>query len=123
MRVKVPRPSRTFLEMDELVALTDAADEQDAPLTRVSRSQPVGAGSRAAQIAERLTAGMRSSEIAAELGLSKATVSCHVRRLGVEGNRDYVGRRPLVQESRARRPVATSSRSPRSCEPSPNAST
>lgn len=53
------------------VALTDAADEQDAPLTRVSRSQAVGAGSTAAQIAERLTAGMRSSEIAAELGLAK----------------------------------------------------
>src|SRR4051794_1200596 len=30
MRVKVPKPARTFLEMDELVALTDAAAEQDA---------------------------------------------------------------------------------------------
>ena len=30
MRIKVPKPRRTFLEMDELVALTDAAAEQDA---------------------------------------------------------------------------------------------
>src|SRR3954452_666725 len=30
MRIKVPKPVRTFLEMDELVAITDAAAEQDA---------------------------------------------------------------------------------------------
>src|SRR5205823_1909144 len=34
MRIKVPKPPRTFLEMDELVALTDAAGEQDAPFKR-----------------------------------------------------------------------------------------
>ena len=33
MRIKAPKPTRTFLEMDELVALIDAAGEQDEPLT------------------------------------------------------------------------------------------
>jgi hypothetical protein len=33
MRVKVPKPPRTFLEMDELVALTDAASEEDVVAT------------------------------------------------------------------------------------------
>lgn len=34
MRIKVPKPLRTFLEMDELVALTDAAGEQDSRFAR-----------------------------------------------------------------------------------------
>jgi len=96
MRVKVPKPARTFLEMDELVALTDAALEQDAPLTRVSRSRAATAGTSAKRVAQRLDAGMRPSEIAADLGLTKSTVAYHVRRLGVEGTRDYVGRRAVV---------------------------
>jgi integrase len=33
MRVRVPKPSRSFLEMDELVAMIEAADEQDRPPT------------------------------------------------------------------------------------------
>ena len=96
MRVKVPKPARTFLEMDELVALTDAAGEQDAPIARVSRSRAAGAGATAKKVAERLAAGMRPSEIAIDLGLAKATVAYHVKRLGVEGLRDYVGRRAVV---------------------------
>ncbi len=39
MRVKVPKPSRTFLEMDELVALTDAASEQDAARASDARTR------------------------------------------------------------------------------------
>jgi hypothetical protein len=31
MRVRVPKPQRTFLELDELPALIDAAAAQDAP--------------------------------------------------------------------------------------------
>ncbi len=31
MRIRVPKPSRTFLELDELAALIDAAATQDAP--------------------------------------------------------------------------------------------
>lgn len=32
MRVRVPKPERTFLEMDELALLLDAATELDRPL-------------------------------------------------------------------------------------------
>src|SRR3954452_2036856 len=40
MRVRAPKPPRTFLEMDELVALIDAAGEQDGPLVPVVRTAP-----------------------------------------------------------------------------------
>ena len=85
MRIRVPKPSRTFLEMDELVALTDAAGEQDAA-SRVRRSpvepQP---GSTAAKVAERWTAGLRASDIAAELGIARrpSPTTCGVCRLRV----------------------------------------
>ena len=56
MRVKVPKPSRTFLEMDELVALTDPArdDRARAVLVRaegrvVSGGVDVGLFSRIAE--------------------------------------------------------------------------
>ena len=35
MRIKVPKPRRTFLEPDELAALIDAACEQDIDLKRL----------------------------------------------------------------------------------------
>jgi hypothetical protein len=31
MKIRVPKPRRTFLEMDELAALLEAAQEQDRP--------------------------------------------------------------------------------------------
>ena len=95
MRLKVPRPSRTFLEMDELVALVDAAAEQDAPLARPARPA-ARAGTTAAAVAERLAAGMRPSEIAKELDRSKATISYHVARLQAEPVGTYIGRRAVV---------------------------
>ena len=71
MRVKVPKPPRTFLEMDELVALTDAAGEQDAELARPKLPAKPAPGSTAAKVAERWLAGKRAFEIADELGLAK----------------------------------------------------
>jgi len=96
MRVKVPKPPRTFLEMDELVALTDAAAEQDA---RQSNGLSGGQGKRngtAAAVATCWSQGMRPSDIAAELGLTKATISYHLRRLGAQGPATYIGRRAIV---------------------------
>ena len=87
---------RTFLEMDELVALTDAAAEQDA---RQANGLSGGQGQRngtAAAVAGCWSRGMRPSDIAAELGLSKATISYHLRRLGAEGPATYIGRRAIV---------------------------
>jgi DNA-binding CsgD family transcriptional regulator len=95
MRLRVPKPARSFLEMDELVALTDAAAEQDAGPAGSLRSAPQP-GTTAAQVAERLASGMRPAEIAADLKLAKSTVSYHARRLGVEGRQEYVGRRAVV---------------------------
>ncbi len=96
MRVKVPKPTRTFLEMDELVALTDAAGEQDVPLARVSSSQVAGLGPTAAKVAEHLAAGMRAGEISDELGLARSTVNYHVKRIVARPPSDYVGRRAVV---------------------------
>lgn len=79
MRVKVPKPSRTFLEMDELVALTDAAGEQDARFARPSVGVTPERGTTAAKVSGRWAAGMRPSDIAADLRLSKATVTYHLR--------------------------------------------
>ncbi len=57
MRIKVPKPPRTFLEMDELVALTDAAGEQDAWFARPKLAVTPTPASTAAKAAERWTAG------------------------------------------------------------------
>jgi integrase len=92
MRVKVPKPSRTFLEMDELVALADAAAEQDT--RRIDSAAVLGATSQA--VATSWIGGMRPSDIAAEIGVTKATVTFHLRRLSAEGPATYVGRRAIV---------------------------
>ena len=97
MKVKAPKPTRTFLEMDELVALLDAAGEQDSPLVAQRARPRAGAASTTRlRVAERLARGLRPSAIAEELGLSKATVSYHVRRLELPTPGDYVGRRAML---------------------------
>ena len=94
MRVRVPKPKRTFLEMDELAALLDAAAEQEAmPLA----SAPADLGPSAAHVAQLVARGMRPAQIATEIGLSKATVSFHLKRLGVDLGRGYIGRRVICE--------------------------
>jgi len=94
MRVRVPKPRRTFLEMDELAALLDAAAEQEALALQRPASD---LGSSAAQVAQLLSKGLRPAQIAQQLGLSKSTVSFHLRRLGVDLGRGYVGRRVICE--------------------------
>ena len=96
MRVYVPKPSRTFLEMDELVALLDAAGDAGRQIAHVSRARLADKGTTAAKVAECLSEGKSTSEIAAELGRAKSTVGWHIKRLGVEGTRDYIGRRAII---------------------------
>jgi integrase len=96
MRVKVPKPARTFLEMDELVALTDAAGEQDAKFGRPKLPVKPEPGSTAARVAERWLAGERAFEISDELGLARATVTYHLRRMEAEGPGYYIGRRAII---------------------------
>jgi integrase len=96
MRIKVPKPRRTFLEMDELVALTDAAAEQDASVARARLPVTPKPGTTAANVAERWAAGMRAIHIAADLGISRPTVTYHLRRMRYEDPGVYEGRRAIV---------------------------
>jgi len=95
MRVRVPKPRRSFLELDELADLLDAASAQDALPTFPAE---VLTGERtAAKVARRIAAGHRPSDIAAELGLAKATVTFHLGRLGVRDPIGYLGRRGVLE--------------------------
>ncbi|HEX8745122.1 MAG TPA: site-specific integrase [Thermoleophilaceae bacterium] len=92
MRVRVPKPARSFLELDELAALIEAAAAQDAlpPL-------PLDGETTRARVARRVAAGRWPKDIAAELGLSRSTVNFHLNRLGVDQRGGYVGRRAVVE--------------------------
>jgi integrase len=96
MRIEVPKPRRTFLELDELAALLDAAHEQDIGLPDLAA---VGAtpGTSAARVARAAAGGLRPKQIAEELSLSKPTVTYHLRRLGIEVGRGYQGRRVVCE--------------------------
>jgi DNA-binding transcriptional ArsR family regulator len=82
--------------MDELVALIDAAGKQDAPAPVIPLPvSDLPAGSTRARVADALARGLRPSQIAAALGLSKSTVSFHVPRLEARPVGDYQGRRAV----------------------------
>ncbi len=95
MRIKVPRPRRTFLELDELAALIDAASEQDVALG--SGVAPIELGLTAAQVAQLHGQGRTPIQIARQLGLAKSTVAYHLKNLGLKTGRGYVGRRVVVE--------------------------
>jgi integrase len=97
MRVHVPKPKRSFLEIDELAAVEDAAGAKEAPLPeRAVAAADIGRPrSTRARVAERLASGKRPSAIAAELGLARSTVAHHLKQLGVKPD-PYLGRRAIV---------------------------
>jgi integrase len=95
MRVRVPKPNRTFLEMDELAALIDAAGAQDEP-AREALPQPK-LGLRTLQVQHLLGKGYHPRQIARRLGVAQGTVSFHLRRLGVSVGHGYYGRRVMVE--------------------------
>lgn len=94
MRVHVPKPSRSFLEVDELAAMIQTAAEQDAP-PAIPAGELRGDSTRA-RVARRLAAGGCPKQIALDLGLAKATVSFHAARLGVQAH-PYTGRRAVIE--------------------------
>jgi integrase len=97
LKLHVPKPKRTFLEMDELVVTEDAAAEQDPNLERFAlAAQAAPAGSTAGAVALRLSEGKRQKLIASELGLCPGTIHFHVRSLGAMRVGIYVGRKALV---------------------------
>jgi integrase len=95
MRVRVAKPNRSFLEMDELACLLDAAAAQDQPLT--DAKPPAALGTTTALVASLLAQGYGAAQIARRLGLAKSTVSYHVQRLNANAGRGYAGRRVTVE--------------------------
>lgn len=97
MRVHVPKPKRSFLEIDELAALEDAAATQDAysDLPAAAHTDSGRPGNRA-KVAALYARGMPPKAIAAELDLAKSTVSHHLARLGAKPA-PYIGRRAIVK--------------------------
>ncbi len=92
MRIKVPKPRRTFLEIDELTVLLDAATRQDRPLQTVPDR---GLGETARAVALLLLEGLRPWQIAERLNLTRGTVSWHTRRLGATVGHGYIGRQAV----------------------------
>ena len=95
MRVRVPKPARSFLELDELAALLDAATAQDA-LPSFPHAVRAGTGTQA-RVARQTAAGHRPSDIANSLELTKATVSFHLHRFGASAPIGYLGRRAVIE--------------------------
>ena len=96
LKVSVPKPKRTFLERDELIAIEDAAREQDPSLAvyaQAHREAPEGSTRGAVALA--LSEGLRPKQIIATLAIPKATVGYHCRRFGL-GAGLYLGRRAVV---------------------------
>ena len=86
---------RAFLEMDELVALTDAAGEQDAAAP-VQRSPSRDAETPPQSVAARCFAGMRPARSPPSLACRRRRSPTTSRRLGADGPATYVGRRAIV---------------------------
>jgi integrase len=97
LKVHVPKPRRTFLEMDELACVEDAAAEQDPSLERFAlAAREARDGSTAQAVAIRLSEGKRQKQIVAELGVAPGTVHFHVRKLGAVRVGVYIGRKAIV---------------------------
>ncbi len=96
MQIKVPKPKRTYLEMDELAALLDAARNQDIALPSLAGTS-VQQGGTAEKVGRLAAVGKRPAQIAEELSLAKATVTYHLRRLNIKLGRGYVGRRVVCE--------------------------
>ena len=97
LKVKVPKPKRSFLEMDELACVEDAAAEQDPSFERFAlAAREARPGSTAEAVAIRLGEGKRQKQIVAELGVAPGTVHFHVRKVGAAGIGNYIGRKALV---------------------------
>jgi Phage integrase, N-terminal SAM-like domain len=69
MRIKVPKPKRTFLEFDELAALIDAGSEQDISLG--PGIAPIELSLTAAQVAQLHGQGKTPTQIATRLAPSE----------------------------------------------------
>jgi integrase len=96
MHISAPKPKRSFLEMDELAAMLAAASDQDVGLPDLA-GITVATGSSAEKVARLAAGGRRPKQIAAELSLSKGAVDYHLKQLGIDLGRGYVGRRVICE--------------------------
>lgn len=96
LRIHVPKPRRTFLEIDELVCLEDSARAQDPPLALFKQAAIAApADSTRATVALAASEGKSQTALVRELGLTQGSVSYHLKRLGLGGIK-YVGRGPIA---------------------------
>lgn len=96
MRIRVPKPKRPFLEIEELAAFLLAARDQDVPLPDL-RALDLERGSMADKVARLAAAGLRPSQIAEQMATSKGNVTYHLHRLGLKLGRGYIGRRAICE--------------------------
>jgi integrase len=96
LRIHVPKPKRTFLEIDELACLEDIARAQDPPLARFKQAALAApADSTRAMVALAASEGKSQATVVRELGLTRGSVSYHLQHLNLGGIK-YVGRGAIV---------------------------
>ena len=96
LRIHVPKPRCTFLEIDELVCLEHSARAQDPPLALFKQAAIAApAGSTRATVALAASAGKNQAALVRELGLTQGCVSYYLKRLNLGGIK-YVGRGAIV---------------------------
>ncbi len=93
LRVRVPKPKRTFLEIDQLVALLDAARELER--TPISNSRAKLTQEQAEQIRARLARGETQYALRREFRLSSAAMSMLAQGKTYRGYSARIGWRAL----------------------------
>ena len=93
LRVRVPKPERTFLEIDQLVALLDAVGELEAAPKSQKRAKLTA--SQVKDIHERLHRGETQYALRLEYGLSSGSMSMLANGKTYRGDNGRVGWRAL----------------------------
>jgi integrase len=93
MRVRVPKPNRTFLEVDQLVALLDAAGELEA--APMSNKRAKLTAPEAQEIRARLARGEIQYAVRKEYGMSSGAMSMLANGKTYRGDNGRVGWRAL----------------------------
>ena len=93
LKVKVPKPNRTFLEIDQLVALFDAARELERDPRSTKRAKLTT--EQAAEIRARLATGETQATLCREYGLAAGSMSMLAQEKTYRGENERVGWRAL----------------------------
>ena len=93
LRVRVPKPDRTFLEIDQLVALLDAVGELER--SPMSQKRAKLTGSQAEEVRARLAQGETQYALRLEFGLSAGSMSMLANGKTYRGDNGRVGWRAL----------------------------